>query len=362
MGRDKSKKRRRSDSSNSDSGSTSCSDSEREDVRHDKKEKKKHKKSKEKSKRSSKSKSKDKSKDKDELVRQARAFLEQQLASGGTVAAAAAAPACGAGAPLGSGPLPPVQVREVPEKIGDEDYFRHHAEFSTFLVEERRTQFNELSSERSRELFSEFVQIWNEGRLAPRYYAGLVTAPKRRTEYRWNFSGAGTAARGPGQGRGPGPSLNGAGAGGAATGIAAFMEDQRTQQAGARQESRRQDRARARELLEDVAPRETGRDKLVAERAARRELARSRDDDGPGGFIPGGGRGGEDDLLGGGDSFEAAKAREARRTEAARQRGLARAEEVSQRAAAYAAKEDEKLAGLRALLAKGPITIAKRTT
>ncbi len=49
----------------------------------------------------------------------------------------------------------------------------------------------------------------------------------------------------------------------------------------------------------------------VAERAARRELARSaRDDDGGlGGFIPGGGRGGEDDLLGGGDSFEAAKAR-----------------------------------------------------
>ncbi|GLI71714.1 hypothetical protein VaNZ11_017012 [Volvox africanus] len=359
MGRDKSKKRYRSDSSNSDSGSTSCSDSEREDARHHKKEKKKHTKSKDKSKRSSKIKSKEKVKDKDELVRQARAFLEQQLALGGAGAAASSAPACGAGAPLGSGPLPPVQVREVPEQISDVDYFRRHAEFSTFLGEERRTQFNDLSSERSRELFSEFVKIWNEGRLAPRYYAGIVTAPKRRTEYRWNFTGVGTAARAQGQrqGRGPGP-----GASGAVTGIAAFMEDQRMQQAGARQESRRQDRARARELLEEVAPRETGRDKMVAERAARRELDRSRDDDGPGGFIPGGGRGGEDDLMGGGDSFEAAKAREARRAEAARQRGLARADEVSQRAAAYAAKEDEKLAGLRALLAKGPITIAKRST
>ncbi|GIL58260.1 hypothetical protein Vafri_13350 [Volvox africanus] len=225
------------------------------------------------------------------------------------------------------------------------------------------TRTAELSSERSRELFSEFVKIWNEGRLAPRYYAGIVTAPKRRTEYRWKFTGAGTAVKAQGQGQGQGQDRGrGSGASGAVTGIAAFMEDKRMQQAGALQESRRQDRARARELLEEVAPRETGRDKMVAERAARRELARGRDDDGPGGFIPGGGRGGEDDLMGGGDSFEAAKAREARRAEAARQRGLARADEISQRAAAYAAKEDEKLAGLRALLAKGPITIAKRST
>lgn len=54
--------------------------------------------------------------------------------------------------------------------------------------------------------------------------------------------------------------------------------------------------------------------------------------------------------------------REARRLEATRNRGLARMEDVSQRVAAFAAKEEEKLAGLRALLTKGPITIAKRTT
>ncbi|GLC42528.1 hypothetical protein PLESTB_001107700 [Pleodorina starrii] len=381
MGKDKSKKRHRSDSSDDSSSSSSdSSDNEREDARHSKKEKKKHKKSQERNKgkdkdRSKKRSSKSKDGDKDELVRQARAFLEQQLAASGGGAAAggghptsagasAPAPSCGLGAPAGSGPLPPVQVREVKEQIGEEDYFRRHAEFSTFLAEERRTQFNELSSDRSRELFSEFVQIWNEGRLAPRYYAGLVAAPKRRTEYRWNFRGgaaAAAAAAAAGKGAGPGPS-GGPAAAAAATGMAAFMEDQRAQQLGARQETRRQDRVRARDLLEEVAPRETGRDKVVAERAARRELARSRDDDGPGGFIPGGGRGGEDALMGGGDSFEAAKAREARRAEASRQRGVVRAEEVSHRAAAYAAKEEEKLAGLRALLAKGPITIAKRTT
>lgn len=35
-------------------------------------------------------------------------------------------------------------------------------------------------------------------------------------------------------------------------------------QAGARQDERRQDRARAKEFLEDIAPRETGRDKMVS--------------------------------------------------------------------------------------------------
>ncbi|KXZ46373.1 hypothetical protein GPECTOR_44g5 [Gonium pectorale] len=332
-------------------------DSEREE-RRDKKRSKKHKKDKgKKDKKDKKSKS---GKDGD-LVKQARAFLEQHLAAGGGAAGGAGGGGKGAGsgsgppssAPFGgsdtagAGPLPPVQVPEVKERIGEEDYFQRNAEFSAFLAEERRTQFNDLSSDRARELFSEFVRIWNEGRLAPRYYAGLVAAPKRRTEYRWNFGARGAAG--------------GAGGAGPSTGMAAFMEDQRAQQVGVRQDARRQDRVRARELLEEVAPRETGRDKQIAERAARRDLARSRDDDGPGGFIPGGGRGGEDDLLGGGDSFEAAKAREARRTEVARQRGVVRQEEVAQRAAAYAAKEDEKLAGLRALLAKGPITIAKRT-
>ncbi len=34
------------------------------------------------------------------------------------------APACGLGGDVGSGPLPPVQVAEVKEKITEDDYFR----------------------------------------------------------------------------------------------------------------------------------------------------------------------------------------------------------------------------------------------
>lgn len=52
--------------------------------------------------------------------------------------------------------------------------------------------------------------------------------------------------------------------------------------------------------------------------------------------------------------------REAKRAAAAQLRVAARTESVAVRAAAYQAREEDKLAGLRALLTQGPITIAKR--
>ncbi|PNH00898.1 hypothetical protein TSOC_013252, partial [Tetrabaena socialis] len=238
------KKRQRKDESE-DESSTSGSSGSDGDKREEEK-RSKHKKHKKEGKKHKKSKDKDK-KSKGELVRQAKAFLEQHLNAGGGGG--------GEGAPLGgpqagSGPLPRVQVSEVKEQLSDADYFRRHAEFAAFLAEERCTQFNDLSSERARELFTEFVQIWNEGRLAPRFYGGLVAAPLRRTEYRWNIGAAARAGAGAG-----GP------AGAPSRGMAAYMEDQQAQQAGARLDQRRQDRSRARDLLEEVAPRETGRDK-----------------------------------------------------------------------------------------------------
>ena len=47
-----------------------------------------------------------------------------------------------------------------------------------------------------------------------RYYAGMVAAPARRTEYRWNLKGAAAVGGRPG---------------GGAMGMTAFMDDQRSQ-------------------------------------------------------------------------------------------------------------------------------------
>lgn len=52
--------------------------------------------------------------------------------------------------------------------------------------------------------------------------------------------------------------------------------------------------------------------------------------------------------------------REAKRAENARNRALLKAEEVQAKAVAAQAKEDERMAAFRALVEKGPITIAKR--
>lgn len=88
---------------------------------------------------------------------------------------------------------------------------------------------------------------------------------------------------------------------------------------------------------------------------ACREEAKARDASPDAVRLPGGG-----DPYGDDDSFAAAKAREARAAQQRSHRNLARAEQVSVAVAQAQQKEDEKMAGFRALLAQGPITIQKR--
>ena len=65
----------------------------------------------------------------------------------------------------------------------------------------------ELSGDEARKLYAEdFVSDWNSGRLATKYYAGLVQAPARRTAHQWGFSEAG---------------------GSGAKGVSAFLDDQK---------------------------------------------------------------------------------------------------------------------------------------
>ncbi|MEW5313266.1 MAG: hypothetical protein WDW38_004850 [Sanguina aurantia] len=71
-------------------------------------------------------------------------------------------------------------------------------------------------------------------------------------------------------------------------------------------------------------------------------------------------RAGGGSLMGGDDSFAAAKAREDRRATGQRQVAMARNEGMMAKVAAFQAKEDDLMAGFRALAALGPITIAKR--
>lgn len=116
-------------------------------------------------------------------------------------------------------------------------------------------------------------------------------------------------------------------------------------------------RAAERERLEELVPRATGKEARVAERVARRALAKEREASPDVVTLAGGG-----DLMGGNDSFAAALARQRAIDAAKAQRHAKQDADRSQRVAELAAAEADKMAAFRALLAgaSGPMTIPKR--
>jgi hypothetical protein len=55
------------------------------------------------------------------------------------------------------------------------------------LQEELQLFYNDLNAEQTHDLFAKFVGLWNTGRLAPKYYAGAVAVPQKRTAHNWSF-------------------------------------------------------------------------------------------------------------------------------------------------------------------------------
>ncbi|KAF5829590.1 hypothetical protein DUNSADRAFT_15872 [Dunaliella salina] len=208
------------------------------------------------------------------------------------------------------------------------------------LQEELRLFYNDLNAEQTHDFFGKFVELWNSGRLAQKYYVGAVAAPARRTAHQWNFKGAsGGLAHDKG-------------------GMAAFLEDQKIKKIEDRASEKIEQRrwkAEQKEQLNELLPKATGREGRIEERIGRREDAKAREASPDTVRLPGGG-----DIYGGDDSIAAARAREASRQSAQRNRQLLKQEDVSHRAAAAQAKEDEKMAAFRALVQQGPIQIRKR--
>eukprot|EP00955_Chlamydomonas_euryale_P072156 361313-Chlamydomonas_euryale.AAC.8 len=132
---------------------------------------------------------KDHGKDKD-VVKAAKEFLKHQLAPGST-------PSTHESRTLRQSDKEPGKTIPEGQRISDEDYFKKSNEFIAWLHESHQILFNELSTAEAHSHFSEFVRRWNQGRLPAKYYAGLVTAPVRRTPHVWGFekSGAGTSVR-----------------------------------------------------------------------------------------------------------------------------------------------------------------------
>ncbi|BBN05546.1 hypothetical protein MPTK1_3g14060 [Marchantia polymorpha subsp. ruderalis] len=219
------------------------------------------------------------------------------------------------------------KVVKVPDedKISEDHYFVKSNEFATWLREEQRIFFSDLSSEETHKRFLKFVDVWNAGKLSHKYYEGIKQAP--RTNHNWAIK------------RGPEDSVN---------------LDEEEQYAVAKKKDRL-DRKKFQKdheaLLDDILPKATGRERQMEMKAIRREQARAREDSPE--LMK------EKDVMGGGEDFQSRLAREKARRE---KRQYEKAAVYSEKRSAFEEKEAAAMDQLRALVnvAGGKITIAKR--
>ncbi|XVE63306.1 hypothetical protein DITRI_Ditri07aG0009500 [Diplodiscus trichospermus] len=71
------------------------------------------------------------------------------------------------------------------QELSSDDYFSKNNEFAMWLKEEKHVFFSDLSSESARELFSDFVEDWNNLKLRSEYYVGIASGP--RTAHNWRI-------------------------------------------------------------------------------------------------------------------------------------------------------------------------------
>ncbi|EGZ15120.1 hypothetical protein PHYSODRAFT_301786 [Phytophthora sojae] len=77
------------------------------------------------------------------------------------------------------------------KKVTDEDYFVRQTEFRVWLAQSKGKYVDDLSTDEAMELFTdEFAKKWNRGKLAKMFYEGLpesVVEQTKRTRHRWGF-------------------------------------------------------------------------------------------------------------------------------------------------------------------------------
>ncbi|KAJ2841121.1 hypothetical protein GGI22_008039, partial [Coemansia erecta] len=187
-----------------------------------------------------------------------------------------------------------------PTRITQDDYFKLNGPFRLWLHKEKGKYFDEMATEKARRYFASFVRAWNSGRLRSRYYkqSSELTALSKSvvTRHSWKFApnidggeldkvkeavhrsnapqelGGGApaeASRARTQWQGPTmPSLEER----APESGRLFDEEQRDRDRQRRRRERRDAREREQLILDEVAPKETGREAVIAKKRAAHRL------------------------------------------------------------------------------------------
>ena len=71
------------------------------------------------------------------------------------------------------------------QELTKDDYFSKNNEFATWLIEEKKVFFSDLSSDSAREYFLDFIKAWNKQKLDSRYYEGISRGP--RSAHNWKL-------------------------------------------------------------------------------------------------------------------------------------------------------------------------------
>ncbi|KAI8890595.1 hypothetical protein K501DRAFT_206632 [Backusella circina FSU 941] len=249
------------------------------------------------------------------------------------------------------------QQRKKPKgvpSISEEDYYEKANEFRMWLKEAKHKYIDEISSKESRRYFKKFVKKWNENELDDKFYKGMSSAQlgsSDTTRYKWAFAkkldqfeldsvrdnvdsmtnqSRGDDKMAAGRRRNVGPSMP--------TNTFDKEEAQERDRSNRKYEAKRsKDRREA--MLDEVAPRETGREAALAKKRALN--AYHKREKSPDIELS------EADLMGG-DDFQARLAQE-RKYQGKRENRLAERREqklapILSKMDAYKAKEDATMA------------------
>lgn len=180
-----------------------------------------------------------------------------------------------------------------PQLLTEEDYFKKTDEFHVWLKQEKHKRFEDLSSDKARKYFKKFIEAWNAGELSDMFYSNAIpedaVAAAKKTAHKWSFVGklsdkdkrelstftdmvhhtpeTELAANASAQAR-PGNSSSGVPAKSARPSVAPRRDDQgpSSSASGVRNGSGQNRGGLRKDQLEEIAPRETGRQAIIDKR------------------------------------------------------------------------------------------------
>ncbi|KAJ2082933.1 hypothetical protein H4R24_001203 [Coemansia sp. RSA 988] len=188
--------------------------------------------------------------------------------------------------------------------ISQDDYFKLNAPFRLWLLNEKDKYFDEMNSDKARRYFASFVRAWNDGRLRSRYYKQDSELSKLSknvvTRHNWGFtaninqremddikSSIHKSTFGHGQGAMKGTSsttilgpqevhgrqqVENSRRHGDSESDRLLAEERREQGRRRQKQERKSAREREELILDEVAPKETGREAKIAKKRALNQI------------------------------------------------------------------------------------------